>query len=734
MWEYGDYYTCSVCKKRMCDNHRIPESHGCRKAAEQEGAYESRGAYEERVHQDTGENDEGWHDEESRGAYEERVHYNKYNYGPSNPNWRSARESDAAAGRPKAKKRGVAVASVLGVALALVGAGMLGIVDVGVLWSAVLPDESTAGEQDTDRLMSVPELNGYLGDGGEVNDSTDDTEAESWDGLSAGELRGLDDRMEADGSGVVSAMCGDDSYSDICDSLMLEEDVEKITHILHCTADGGSYLNMWTLSGYGEALSKDAVLPFPRGFYDCQMVWHPSGWDGAMSADSASAESEPEPEQQPASDPEADDVDVPTGIDVLADAVTGIAGVVERDDCVGRYYVDTGYEVACADGSELFQMLASGEFPGMKHEFVEAVGGVEEFDAVGDAARETEVDFGNTLVDTAGNEAAEWKSYMLELINAERTAAGLGPVTQGDNPAAQIHADNMLDGCFSSHWGLDGLKPYMRYSIAGGYQYNAENISGLSYCITGGNYVATSPERDVREAVDGFMQSPGHRDTILDPHNAKVNLGLAWDDYNMMVVQHFEYDYVSFEEPPAIRDGVLSFSGTALNGAGFRSADDMSVQIYYDPPPRNLAPGQVARTYCYDLGTVVAALVPPPPPGSYYTTSSYQVADIPCPDPYDVPADAPAPASYDQAHAAWRQSYLDSMSAPSTTLTVPFQSAAEWSISGDDFAVGDDIKSLLQERGPGVYTIVVWGVADGEDVVIAERSIFYQTDPPGGYG
>ena len=336
--------------------------------------------------------------------------------------------------------------------------------------------------------------------------------------------------------------------------------------------------------------------------------------------------------------------------------------------------------------------------------------------------------------DVAGSEATKWKSYMLELINAERNAMGLDPVIQGDNPAAQIHADNMLYGCFSSHWGLDGLKPYMRYSIVGGYQHNAENISGLNYCIEWGNYVTTSPGQDIREAMDGFMQSPGHRDAILDPHNAKVNLGLAWDDYNMMVVQHFEYDYVVFEEPPAIRDGVLSFSGTALNGASFRSADDLTVQIYYDPPPYNLTPGQIARTYCYDLGTVAVALVPPPSPGSYYTTSSYHVTTTPCPNPYDVPADAPVPASYDQAHAMWRQSYLDSMSAPAITLTVPFQSATEWSVSGDDFAVEGDIKSLLQERGPGVYTIVVWGIADGEGVVISERSVFYQVDLPGGYG
>ena len=72
----------------------------------------------------------------------------------------------------------------------------------------------------------------------------------------------------------------------------------------------------------------------------------------------------------------------------------------------------------------------------------------------------------------------EYKLYMLELINEERENAGVGPVTMGNNFAAQLHAENALDACFGSHWGVDGLKPYMRYSLAGGYQSNGENGSG----------------------------------------------------------------------------------------------------------------------------------------------------------------------------------------------------------------------------------------------------------------
>lgn len=341
--------------------------------------------------------------------------------------------------------------------------------------------------------------------------------------------------------------------------------------------------------------------------------------------------------------------------------------------------------------------------------------------------------------DTADNStddaAATWRMFMLELINDERIAAGLDPVIMGNNTAAQTHADSMLAECFSSHWGLDGLKPYTRYSLAGGYQYNAENVSGLSYCIKPWeNYIGISLGRDIRKTMDGLMQSPGHRDNILDPHHMTVNIGMAWDDHNMQIVQHFEYGYAIFDEIPTIRDGTLSFSGTAINGAGFGSINDLGVQVYYDPPPRNLTTGQVSRTYCYDSGGVAATLLPPPPPGYYYTTSSYQMITAPCPDPYDVPADTPAPASHDQAHDAWYQAYLASISTPASTQTVPFHIATEWSVSGDDFTVEADIRPLLQEYGPGIYSVVLWGVAGGEEVTMAERSIFYEIEPPAGYG
>ena len=131
---------------------------------------------------------------------------------------------------------------------------------------------------------------------------------------------------------------------------------------------------------------------------------------------------------------------------------------------------------------------------------------------------------------------------MLELVNAERAKAGLNPVVLGNNIAAQLHAESALENCFSAHWGIDGLKPYMRYSLAGAYQSNGENGSGSDYCITAsdGFRAIGSIEQEIREAMDGWMNSSGHRRNILDPQHKKVNIGIAWDRYNTLMYQHFD--------------------------------------------------------------------------------------------------------------------------------------------------------------------------------------------------
>ena len=136
-------------------------------------------------------------------------------------------------------------------------------------------------------------------------------------------------------------------------------------------------------------------------------------------------------------------------------------------------------------------------------------------------------------------------------------------VVMGDNWAAQIHADNSLANCVSSHYSPDGLQGVMRYSLAGGHQANSENVYGSDYCRSGelGYSEISSIAEEVRASVRLWMDSSGHRKTMLNPRHRKLNIGLAWDSHNFHAVQQFESDNIEFSVPPRIENGILSMEG-----------------------------------------------------------------------------------------------------------------------------------------------------------------------------
>ena len=329
----------------------------------------------------------------------------------------------------------------------------------------------------------------------------------------------------------------------------------------------------------------------------------------------------------------------------------------------------------------------------------------------------------------------EQKEYMLQLINNERANAGVGSVALGNNVAAQLQAQSAFDNCFLSHWGIDGLKPYMRYSLAGGYQSNGENASGLSYCITAADGYApiSSISQKIKEAMAGLMDSPGHRATLLDPWHKKVNLGIVWDRYNSFMYQQFEGDYVEFDQPPTLENNALSLSGTAKNGVRFDENKDLSVQIYYDSSPHRLTRAQLARTYCVDSGRLVGALRWPLTGGYFWPTDEFITTYDSCPSPYDVPATAPAPNSAAEAHAAWQEAYDASLLSVPQAITVPWITATQWTASGSSFAVKANLGDVIEKNGHGVYTVSLWGKIGGENVRISQYSFFHGATAPDTY-
>ena len=333
------------------------------------------------------------------------------------------------------------------------------------------------------------------------------------------------------------------------------------------------------------------------------------------------------------------------------------------------------------------------------------------------------------------------KQFMLGLINEERKKAGVPDVSLGDNNAAQIHAENSISDCVSGHWGTDGLGPPMRYSLAGSYQSNGENASGYNYCLTDEDRPSYRPiqsvQSELRDHMNGYLGSPGHKENILYQWHRKVNLGLSWDTHQMWTVQQFEGDYANCSVPPTIQGTTLSLSCTVSEVLPSRS---LAQTIHYDSPPHALTQGQIARSYGYRFGRKAALLRQKAQPGYSYMVNEVTQTHYSGCTPYDIDPTEPAPSSFAEATTLHNEAKLCEPLAE--TITVPWIDGEE-TISGSAVSLSHDIGQVLREHGSGVYTLYVWGclVADSvedpcEDensMPVLTQSIFYGIEPPDTY-
>lgn len=321
----------------------------------------------------------------------------------------------------------------------------------------------------------------------------------------------------------------------------------------------------------------------------------------------------------------------------------------------------------------------------------------------------------NQLYPAEGEKLRAAQDFMLALINADRERFGRRPLELGRNTAAQIHAAAMARHNFRSHWGLDGLTPYMRYTQAGGFNRELENIAGpeplTGPAESGGQDLAGALTR----AHQGMMGRPAQQANILDRWHRKVNLGVACTVAACWVTQQFEGDYARFEELPAISDGKLSFAGRLADGMELDGA-----AVWYHPQPRALTLGQLDATYSYSLGQYPAALLRPPAAvGSHYTEGAATYVWQGGIDPYTLEP------------ALGRNAAPPLAVSVSQRASVPWVTAAVWETGGADFQVVADLTPVLESSGDGVYTVQLWGKAGTERVALTNYAIFVEGQPEG---
>lgn len=218
----------------------------------------------------------------------------------------------------------------------------------------------------------------------------------------------------------------------------------------------------------------------------------------------------------------------------------------------------------------------------------------------------------------------------------------------------------------------------------------------------------------LNEAEKSLMGSSGHKRNILNEWHKKVNIGIAYDNADLFLVQQFEGDYIKFSQLPVLRSGILSATGETI---GARVFDN--VQIWYDQPTHPLTIGQLDQTYVYNAGMPVAFLRLPAPPNSFYpenqTQYTWESQGI---DPYSVSPDIqPTPNL-----SGIRPLYPIVVN----SAIVKWVTASQWNISGNSFAIQANLNEIISQYGKGVYTVYIWGKIGGESVVLSNYSIFIE--------
>ncbi|MFA5141780.1 MAG: CAP domain-containing protein [Candidatus Woesearchaeota archaeon] len=135
------------------------------------------------------------------------------------------------------------------------------------------------------------------------------------------------------------------------------------------------------------------------------------------------------------------------------------------------------------------------------------------------------------------------EKQILLYTNYERRTRGLSELRWNDQIAtiARAHSTDMALNHFFSHINLNGEDPssraikggfYARKQLGGGWYTEglAENIGKMpTGNVEGIGYVGWDPESIAKASVQMWMDSPGHRENILNPQYSDLGVGVAYD-------------------------------------------------------------------------------------------------------------------------------------------------------------------------------------------------------------
>lgn len=218
-----------------------------------------------------------------------------------------------------------------------------------------------------------------------------------------------------------------------------------------------------------------------------------------------------------------------------------------------------------------------------------------------------------------GGESTAILGQLLALANQERTQIGLHALKLDGRACdiAEQHAIEMAQNGFLSHWGMDGRKPYQRYSFSGGTEATAENDSAIDHSAP-----PTPDEVDAdlirmhRSMHNEVPPDDGHRQTILGPQYTHVGFGVAWRGLHVRLTEIYIARYMAIDPYPAVKPAgsTFIFSGRTLDPA----YEVQGIDVFFEEVPRRPPMSFLQVPRPYGLPQDHESLAPKLPNNTFY--------------------------------------------------------------------------------------------------------------------
>lgn len=248
----------------------------------------------------------------------------------------------------------------------------------------------------------------------------------------------------------------------------------------------------------------------------------------------------------------------------------------------------------------------------------------------------------------------ELKSFALTQINEDRKNYGLEPVFQSNNSAAQIQANEILETESLSHLTTDGLKPYMLYSLYDGTGYVQQNVAQIRYVLpidygqkndqkfsilcNNSNNSYYCPILDPYKAIrdleysmvnnDSKCCNDGHKNNILNKFHTHVSLGIAYNKYNLVIVQNFENQYLGSNYTIEKNKNEIKLQARILDQSKYNFTIN-HISFFLDDHPTNLSYEKNKNKNSYELGDLKLMVSKPLPSNEEYIQEddSYRIVE-----------------------------------------------------------------------------------------------------------